>query len=233
MVREAGARIHEVLSFGAGLDQATCSYSQLIGPLLEKYGDGVRAFLVDFLDPHDADVRSYVLRRLNAHFLREASSLETGVLKAIASAEKKSTSQRVRILLDTNFLFSILSLHDNPSNEVAQDLIRLTTQAKPNIRVELYVLPITVEETRRVLREVMARLSGMVLTKNIAAAAVQLSSSGLFNRYMQTAGEFQEGVLTAEAFFGPYESNLVTILRERGVELYNEDLRAAHGSGGH
>jgi predicted nucleic-acid-binding protein len=121
------------------------------------------------------------------------------VLKAIASAETKSTSQRVRILLDTNFLFSILSLHDNPSNEVAQDLIRLTTQAKPNIRVELYVLPITVEETRRVLREVMARLSGMVLTKNIAAAAVKLSSSGLFNQYMQAAGEFQDGILTAEA----------------------------------
>ena len=121
------------------------------------------------------------------------------MLKAIASAETKSTSQRVRILLDTNFLFSILSLHDNPSNEVAQDLIRLTTQAKPNIRVELYVLPITVEETRRVLREVMARLSGMVLTKNIAAAAVKLSSSGLFNQYMQAAGEFQDGILTAEA----------------------------------
>jgi hypothetical protein len=75
LVREAGARIYEVLSFGAGLDQATSSYSQLIGPLLEKYGDGVRAFLVEFLDPHDADVRAYVLRRLNAHFLREASSL--------------------------------------------------------------------------------------------------------------------------------------------------------------
>jgi hypothetical protein len=224
LVREAGARIYELLSSTTQLDEAIPSYGDLTRPLLKKYGADIRGLIVDFLDPHDPDVRAYVLRRLNAHFMRVACALDDRVLEKIAESEKKNAPQRVRVFLDTNFLFSILSLHDNPSNEVAQDLIQVIAQAESYVKVELYVIPITVEETRRVLREVIARLSEIPLARNVAAAAVGIQSSGLVNRYMQAAAEFEHGVLTANDFFGPYESGLVAILRERGVKLYNEDL---------
>jgi predicted transcriptional regulator len=155
LVREAGARIYEVLTSATDMDFAVPAYAKILNPLCEKYGSEVRSVLVDFLDPAAVDVRSYVLRTLNADFVREAAGLETGVLDALKAS--RGRPDRVRVFLDTNFLFSFLELHDNPSNEVAADLIELIDRAKSTIKVELFVLPITVDETRRVLRDVMSR----------------------------------------------------------------------------
>lgn len=222
LVQEAGARIYDVLTSGADIDTAVPTYGEILTPLCEQYGTEIRSVLVDFLDPADVDVRSYVLRTLNADFVREAAGLDSAVLDALRVS--RGRPDRVRVFLDTNFLFSFLGLHDNPSNEVAGDLVQLIERARSTIKIELFVLPITVEETRRVLREVMVRLNGIVPVRNLAAAARELSSTGLVARYLDAAASQAGGRLTPDDFFGPYESNLVPILRERGVELFNVDL---------
>lgn len=222
LVQEAGARIYDVLTSGANIDTAVPTYGEILTPLCDQYGPEIRSVLVGFLDPADVDVRSYVLRTLNADFVREAAALDTAVLDALRVS--RGRPDRVRVFLDTNFLFSFLGLHDNPSNEVAGDLVRLIERARSTIKIELFVLPITVEETRRVLREVMVRLSGVVPVRNLAAAARELSSTGLVARYLDAAASHVGGRLTPDDFFGPYESNLVPILHERGVELFNTDL---------
>lgn len=222
LVHEAGARVYDVLSSGADLDAAVPSYGEILKPLCDRYGHEIRAVLVALLDPSNVDVRSYVLRTLNADFVGEAAGLDAGVLEGLRAS--RGRPDRVRIFLDTNFLFSFLGLHDNPSNDVAGDLIQLIDRAKSTIKIELFVLPVTVDETRRVLREVMSRLKGIVPRRNLALAARELSSTGLVARFLDAAASHRGGVLTPEDFFGPYESNLVPVLRERGVELFNADL---------
>lgn len=224
LVREAGARIYEVLTSTTDIDVAVPTYVQILNPLCEKYGPDVRSVLVDFLDPADGDVRGYVLRTLNADFVREAAGLESDVLDGLKAS--RGRPDRVRVFLDTNFLFSFLELHDNPSNEVAADLIELIDRAKSTIKIELFVLPITVEETRRVLRDVMSKLSGIAPGRNVAAAARQLHSTGLVARFLEAAADYSRGILKPDDFFGPYESNLVPVIRDRGVELFNTDLDA-------
>jgi hypothetical protein len=225
LVRDAGARIYEVVTSGTVLDLDAPTNSQLVAPLCEKYGPEVRLALVAFLDPKNPEVRSYVLRSLNADFVREAAGLGGDVLKALTVS--RGHPDRVRVFVDTNFVFSFLGLHDNPSNEVARDLVKLVERVESSIKVELYVLPITVDETRRVLRRVMEKLSGVVARTNLAAAAGRLNSTGLAASYLAAAASFQgRGTLTAEAFFGPYEANLVAVLRDHGIELYNTDLDA-------
>lgn len=228
LVRDAGARIYEVLTSTADIGVAVPTYAQIINPLCEKYGPEVRSMLVAFLDPADADVRSYVLRNLNADFVREAAGLETGVDALKAS---RGRPDRVRVFLDTNFLLSFLELHDNPSNEVAADLIELIDRAKSTIKVELFVLPITVDETRRVLRDVMSRLSGITPGRNVAAAARQVNSTGLVARFLQAAAEFSRGVLKPDDFFGPYESgSRPGRTRSRSGTLQRRPRRASDGS---
>jgi hypothetical protein len=222
LVHEAGARVYDVLTSGADLDAAVPSYGEILKPLCDRYGHEIRAVLVALLDPSNVDVRSYVLRTLNADFVREAAGLDAGVLEGLRAS--RGRPDRVRIFLDTNFLFSFLGLHDNPSNDVAGDLIQLIDRAKSTIKIELFVLPVTVDETRRVLREVMSRLKGIVPQRNLALAARELSSTGLVARFLDAAASHRGGVLTPEDFFGPYEANLVPVLRERGVELFNTDL---------
>ena len=161
LVKAAGARMYDVLTSSIDIDVAVPTYRDVIDPLSAKYGNDIRQVLVDFLDPANLDVRNYVLRTLNGDFLRESVGLDVSHLKALRA--NRGSRGRMQVLVDTNFLFSFLRLHDNPSNGVAEDLIDLIGRAEDSLEVELRVLPITVEETRRVLREVMFRLSGVVL----------------------------------------------------------------------
>lgn len=222
LVRDSGARMYEIITGTDKVDVALPNYAALITPLCEKYGSELRDILIEFLAPTDADVRSYVLRQLNAEFVRESAGLSSSVIAAIAKG--RGRPDRVRVLIDTNFLFSFLKLHENPSNEVAEDLIELIERVNSTIKVELYVLSITVEETRYVLRDVMARLADVVPTRTLAGAAHQLSSSGLITRYLAAAAAHEGPRLTPEDFFGPYEANLLTVLRERNIEFFNEDI---------
>jgi hypothetical protein len=224
LVREAGARIYEVLAKTASLTDAVLTYGDIVRPMCESYGPSARDVLVQFIEPSDPDVRGYVLRHLNAQFAREAVGLDAEVLEVLEQARTKP--ERVRILVDTNFLFSFLGLHDNPSNGVAADLIRLVDDVRAHLKVEYFVLPITIEETRRVLRDVIFRLSGVAPSRSLAAGAHLLSSSGLTTRYLEAAAQYEGGVLTPDDFFGPYEGDLLSVLREKGVELLNENLDA-------
>lgn len=222
LVRSAGARMYEVLVSGRQLADSVATYNDLAQPMCDKYGESIRRLLVEFFDPTVPEVRSYVLRMVNSAFVREAAGLGEDVLGVLR--DSKSRPDRVRVFVDTNFLFSFLGLHDNPSNESASDLINLVSRTRGSVAVDFYVLPITVEEIRRVLRSVMSRMTGVAPHRNVARAAREVRSNGLVAAYLEAASQYTGGVLTAEAFFGPYESDPVSILREHGVELYNRNL---------
>lgn len=222
LVQEGGARMYEVLTTNSDPARTIPTYGQLVQPMCDKYGSHARQLLVDFLDPADPDVRAYVLRVLNADFVAEAAGLGQDVLDRLGGGSGRP--DRVQVFVDTNFLFSFLELHDNPSNDIASDLIALVEKARSSLRIDFYVLPITVDETRRVLRDVIARLGGVVASRAIAGAAHQVTSSGLVGRYLDAASTYNKGHLAPSDFFGPYESSLVPILRDRGVELFNDSL---------
>src|SRR5262249_22361552 len=154
--------------------------------------------------------------------LAEASALSSETLERLHDAQTKQ--HELRVLVDTNFLFSVLRLHDNPANEVAETADALLTRIKDRVDVRLYVIPITVEEARNTLAAQIEFLSGIRVSGNLARAAVDVTEMpGLAQRYLREAAGSKESV-TPMDFFGPYERALVAILRERGVELFNESM---------
>jgi hypothetical protein len=194
----------------------------LIGRASEQFGADYRRAVVGLLDPTDPDARAYVLRALNAYFFAQASAVDEKVLTAIDRSREKRNP--LRILLDTNFVFSILRLHDNPSNDVAEALDDLLGRIRERVGIRLYVLPTTADEVRAVLRWHMSTLAGVRPPPNVArAVAVRPELSGLTKRYLMAAAQ-SDRVITAEDFFGLYERSLLRVLRERGVELFNENL---------
>lgn len=221
LVAELGARTYELL-VARTVNGSTPNLQDLLGRASEQFGDDFRRAIVAFLDPTDPEVRAYVLRALNAYFFSQASAVDERVLTAIDKSREKHS--QVRILLDTNFLFSILRLHDNPSNEVAEALDDLLGRVRERVGIRLYVLPNTVDEVRAVLRWHMSALAGVRPPPNVAQAVVERPElSGLTKRYLMAAAQ-SDRVITAEDFFGLYESAPLTVLRERGVELFNENL---------
>ena len=162
-----------------------------------------------------------MLRRLNAQYVIDAAALPQEALTRLSHLGRKAG--RVDVFLDTNFLFSVLDLHANPGDDVAKDLLTLVQDLKGRVDLRLYVLPETVDEARRTLREMIARLGDFRGQPNLAEAAARTRSLGLTSRYFEAA-QRSSMPLTAEDFFGPYESNLITVLRSKSVELYNTDL---------
>jgi len=219
LVQELGVRVYQMLTGGSGGLGEARGIEAFLARFPQGAEDAVRRAITSILDPSILLVRKYLLRRLNAYFLLEASRLPTNTLAAIAAGPE--AVHEIIVFVDTNFLFSLLDLHSNPSDEAAASLRRLIERISDSVNVKLYVLPITMDETRRVVQSVMASLSGLRLPSNLAVAALGVPFSGLVQKYLEAAAS-QDNRLDVEDYFGPYASNLLPILREKGVELFNE-----------
>ena len=217
--RYLGARLYELLASGESVSHLDMS-SQIQG-IDDRYGDRIRDFFYGFIDPTDHDIRAFVLRRLNAQYAADATALPAAALDRLA--KQRSVPSRVRLMVDTNFLFSILGLHDNPGNEEANKLLELVDEVRSRVKLQLYVLPITFDETRNVLSDVAVRLTDFRGQPNLAEAAKRTNSLGLAQRYLEAASQSPTN-LSAADFFAPYESDLLTVLRSKSVELYNTSL---------
>lgn len=222
-VRHMGARLYGLLT-AAGESNGN-EFEHHMREFLSRRGTEVRTFFAHFLDPRDDDVRAFVLRRLNAQYAIDAAALPLEALQQLSSLERKT--RRVDVFLDTNVLFSVLGLSEHPGNDVASDLLDLVAELRGRVDIRLYVLPETVEEARRVLRDIILRLDNFSGQSNLAQAAQQTRSLGLASSYMEAARS-APGSLTANDFFGPYESDLVRIMRSKSLELYNTELNYLH-----
>ena len=219
IVRYFGARLYALLiSHDADTRNDLASSME---DLLEQTEEHLREFFYAFIDPTDDDIRAFVLRRLNAQYAVDAAALPAEALNKLA--RQTALPSKIRILLDTNFLFSVMGLHDNPGNDEANKLLQLIERVSSRVTLQMYVLPITIDEARTVLRNVMFQLTGFRGQPNLAEAARRTHSLGLAGRYFEAA-RLSTSRLSPEDFFGPYESDLLPILRGKSVELYNVNL---------
>ena len=217
IVRSQGVRLYEVLSHRGPQDDA---YPDLLSVLETRYSSNARPVLSRFLDPNDHLSRRFLLRKLNAEFLRDAAGLPTSTLQALA---KRRPGGVHRVLLDSNLVFSILGLSDPDSNELASSLLSIANKSRSEIPTKFLVLPITVDEIKRTLRAQILKLQGVYLTPQMASGARTDRSNGLVDRYLQARAQSSVHI-SAESYFGPYEDNLLTILEDKGISLLNDPL---------
>jgi len=177
----------------------------------ESLSNSVRLFVTS----KDLDVRSYILRFLNAYFCIEASGLDKLTLESLVKPKD------FILFIDTNFLFSILELHDNPSNAAAIGLIKLIENLNGKIGIKVFVSNQTLQETRSVLINTIDDLNGTRITPNVADAANKFVS-GLKRKFFIEVNN-SKTPLTPKDFFQPYIDNLTLFLEKKGVEIYNED----------
>lgn len=219
LIKDLGATTYNLLT-----SQIPAPVEIRLDAYLNAYPEEVRRPLQSavhsFLDPSNAAVRSYVLCLLNAYLVLEAVSLSSDDLSAVAA--QLSSTPTFNVFVDTNFLLSILGLHDNPSNDAAQGLIRLSKAVAGHVKVRFYVLPLTLEETQRVLIANRDALRGLRLSAIMAQAALNRASSSIAIRFFDHVSK-GGSPNSAEAYFEPYINNLLTILRSNGAELFNEN----------
>ena len=226
LVTKLGARTYELIAVPTGGGPDVHS----IGYYVDSYPQYVRTAIqksIDrFLDPTDNDVRSFVLNRLHSHLLTLAANLSEQALADLAA--KTKSNLQLNLFLDTNFVFSVLDLHDNPANTPVQDLIRLLGDVENHVRSKLYVFPPTVDEVTRTLSGFRQELSGVEITPRLGRIARNTTvgqGSGVRARFLRAAASATHR-LTTQDYFNPYIINLLAVLRGKGLEFYNENVEA-------
>jgi len=211
LIADEDVEIDEIPSFQNFLDQYPPDVSIQLQETISRY-----------LSCGDIDVRSYILRYLSAYFFLEAGNLSDQTIQALTKSMDKLPS--FRIFVDTNFIFSVLGVHANPSDEAAQTALTLVGRLSDNVSVQLYVVPPTIEETRQAIQWRLDELKDLRLTPNMARVSLrQPELTGFIRRLAEEVRRLGE-TLIAKDYFGPYVTNLIQILRARGLELYNVDL---------
>lgn len=212
-VRLSGANLYHLLSDGnLGRDK------DWLTPFFDKfdiaYREGLRKVVADFFASDNRPCRNQVLRMMSGQFFAEASQLNDATIAALEGDKKKRV---IRVVLDTNFVFSVLDLHDNPSDGSALSLIELAGRAKRHLEVKFYVLPATIEEAQHVLADQKRAVERVRATSAMARAALTQPISGIARRYFVAAAA-SNGLSPAE-YFKPYIEDLRTILVDRGIAV--------------
>jgi len=198
---------------GNRLDQFARIYDKDLHP-------SIRKAVEEFLDPKDEEVREYVLRTLHASFFVEASSLREGTLKALEKATGGSNPV-FNVFIDTNLLISILGI-DTAIKEVVGPLMNLIKQLSGRVTIKLYVLKTTCDEFNKVITAKSLALKGLHLPGSLSAVALASNLDAIDLKFVE---EYKKhGELDAIRYFEPYLKNLITVIRAKGVDLYNDTL---------
>lgn len=221
LIRAMGARTYELISAKAINVADIPALQPFLNDYPEAFRHSLRNVITTFLDPKDLDIRTYILSLLNVYFIFEAGNLSETTINAFTKS--RTQIPEFIIFVDTNFIFSILGLHENPSNEAAVFLLSLIQQVSRNVSVKLSILPNTADETKRVLAHWQSVLGDLRPASNIFGAAASGDLGGIAYKYVE---EMQKSnfSITAESYFGPYIRDLMAILRSKGVELINENV---------
>lgn len=171
-----GARFYELLS-GDRVDiDKNFNTENFLNSYAEEYRTGIKNTITTYLSNGDKDVKTYILRYINASFVLEASSLSEKTIDLL----KKSTKNKVAftIFVDTNFIFSLLGYHNNPFNDDASLLSSLVKEAADKVTTQFYIAPITVEETRTAIQNVIDYYDGLRISPNLAKASLDIKQLG-------------------------------------------------------
>ena len=214
-----GARTLQFLGEnGTGDEHVGILTDRFVGLFDGSHQTSLRSAIGAFLDPNDLDVRRYVSEHLDASFLVKASGLTNDAILSISKFGQKRPS--FGLFLDTNFLFSLLDLHENPSNESTQMLGQTIRQVGDHLSIRLNVIFPTMDEIKRTLRASQANLAGMRMSATLADAALAVRISGIAMRFARANAE-SERPISAKDYFQPYLRDLTPILRSKGIEVFN------------
>ena len=217
---EFGAKTYELIT-GQGIKlESNHRFKKFLSKFPSERHVIIKDAIIDFLNPQNPLVRGLILRKLNAYFFLEAIKLPTTAIDKINIASKKQVT--FKVFVDTNFLFSFLGLHENPSNEAAKTLLDTIARISNKVKIKLYITPLTIDETKKVIINEEQKLKNLRPTQVLSNVAVNHISNGFAKKYFEECNKSNQSIKASD-YFEPYLNNLIKVLREKGVEIYNDN----------
>jgi hypothetical protein len=225
-IQEMGARAIELIS-GKNLDvNSNGKLTNFIEQCPNNFRSNICEAVIELIDPADVQIRSYICGLINSYFFSEVGSLSDATVSYITKSINKKIE--LSIFLDTNFLFSMLDLHDNPANAAAKSLLELVSELKGNFNIKLYVSPMTLEEASTVLAYYEVKLRELnTKSKLLEVASKRQEISGFTKKFIDASLK-SDGKLSAKDYFAPFAKNLLSVIRSKNIELYNRKYDHYH-----
>lgn len=221
-VSELGANTYRLIT-GSGVEIDLPQLKTFTESFAAAETVGLHNFVRAFLDPADPSVRRYVLRTMNAYFVVRASGLNEQTVQRLA---KSATQQPATVLFfDTNVLFSLLGLHENPADEGSLALISLVQKLSSSVPIKLRVLLPTLDEMKRAITASQEAVINMRISPRLLNTVATAGISGITEKFLRLSAGRGATVSPAD-YFETYLRNLLTILRGNGVDLFSQDLGA-------
>ncbi|MDD3738494.1 MAG: hypothetical protein PHP31_04295 [Lentimicrobiaceae bacterium] len=222
LIREIGAKTYELIS---GENAISIEQYGQFNSFLSRYNENkvkIQTLLLNYFDFNNKFVKKYVLHQLNAYFFVESTNLNQKTVDKVYALSKSQTN--LKVFVDTNFLLTLLDLHDNPSNEAAYSLVELLDEIKNRVKVKFYVLPVTVMEFQNLISKFKDYLKKLKPSLNQAIAAENTEDfSGIIKKYFQKCHE--KGImLDVDDYFDPYLDNFTVNIRKKGIEIQQDNM---------
>lgn len=220
LISRSGASTLNLITGGAA-EISTEGLGAVVESVPQELREQVTHAVIKFLDPNNQQTRQFILKRVAATFFVGAVSLDSSTIEALDRKRHRKSS--IKLFLDTNTLFSVLSLHENDEDDSVQSLMALNRNSNSPIQLKLFVFPETIEEATRVLHAAMNHLGTHPIPSNVARAGMSSNLSSVYGRYFQAAEKSKVG-LSPRDYFEPYVSGLSAILKSRGIEIIDRSL---------
>ncbi len=170
----------------------------------------VRECIREFLGTQSPNKVAYLAELLDGTFTFFALNVDDSISNYLSGAFKPLT-----VFLDTNFIFGILHLHNNPLVEISHELIDIISQNFPQISLVYHVA--TVDEMQRTI----AALGEQLTTHkwNPALSRAGLRSNQLTGLPLKYHEENANAPIEPKIFLQKYQ-NPIPILTEKGFKIY-------------
>ncbi len=221
-IRQMGVRFYAFLTGDKGDIGQMAVFDDFLTSYPRPSHNQLRLVVTKYFSTKDSRIRSFILRQLYTSLIIEANNLDEETILKFSNINKKRLV--FKVFVDTNFIFSLFGVHDNPFNEDARTLLSLIENIPDSISTKLYVAPITINETRQAIQNSIDYYNSVRLSPNMAKASLQSADIGGFLRKLAIEAEKSGKTITAQDYYGPYKNDLIRILRSNGIELYNTDL---------
>lgn len=222
LVKDIGAKTYEFISGKKSINFE--EHVSFQGFLKSCNGEKeiIEKIVNEYLSVLNNDSKAYLLKLLNEYFFIEATNLDENTVEEIYKHSK--TQQNLKVFVDTNFLLTILDLHDNPSNEATHSLLELLDEISNKVKVKFYILPNTIHEFQNLIYKFQDYISKLKPTMAYAAAVEETSEfSGIVKKYFQRCNKVKR-IIPPDEYFDPFITNFSVLYRSKGIELHNQNV---------
>jgi hypothetical protein len=213
-VQKTGANTYSLL-IGESIKQREDWLASFVTQYGEENVECLKDVLASFFSDANPDGKQYVLKLMTAYFFVEATQLSKNTIDSI---DAKRNQRSLRVYLDTNFLFSVLGLHDNPADDAALSLLELAKSAHNYVDIKFLVCPHTIDEAQHTLANCLSQAKTIRATRALQGAVSSVTMPSALRKYFNAAAQ-ATNPLSAEDFFNPYITGLKVVLKQRRIEV--------------